>query len=208
MMAAHPAAWGTRRALFLAGGMLLLAGATLGRHALESSMASHMLVQMPAIFLSGVLAAAAMAGAGHAAAPGMLAASLRRLRQYDEHGLPGLLLISFLLAYWMIPKAIDHVLLAPGAEAAKFASLFAGGLIAKDCLARANRVIQLFFLGNIAWMMAIAGLLYQDNATRLCNFYLLDDQVLAGQGLVLLSVALPVLWVWRQLRRHSGRRLA
>ncbi|HTN64678.1 MAG TPA: hypothetical protein VL051_00645 [Burkholderiaceae bacterium] len=202
MMAAHPAAWGTRRALFLAGGMLLLAGATLGRHALESSMASHMLVQMPAIFLSGALAAAAMAGAGHPAA------GLRRLRQYDEHGLPGLLLISFLLAYWMIPKAIDHVLLAPGAEAAKFASLFAGGLIAKDCLARANRVIQLFFLGNIAWMMAIAGLLYQDNATRLCNFYLLDDQVLAGQGLVLLSVALPVLWVWRQLRRHSGRPLA
>ena len=121
--------------------------------------------------------------------------------------MPGLLLISFLLAYWMIPKVIDHVLVSPAADAAKFASLFAGGLVLADCLVRANRVIQLFFLGNVAWMMAIAGLLYQDNSARLCNFYLLDDQVLAGQGLVVLSVALPVWWVWRQLRRDAGRQL-
>jgi hypothetical protein len=96
---------------------------------------------------------------------------------------------------------------APLAECGKFVSLFGGGLILRDCLSRANRMIQLFFVGNVAWMTAIVGLLYQDNSTRLCNFYLLDDQTLAGQGLVLLSVALPVLWLWQQAQDHAGRRL-
>ena len=56
-------------------------------------------------------------------------------------------------------------------------------------------------------MTAIVGLLYQDNPARLCNFYLLDDQLRAGQGLVLLSVLLPALWLWRVLRGPAGRRL-
>ena len=63
MRAADQAAWSVRRALLLGASMLLLAGAVLYRHALEASMASHMLLQMPAIFLSGVLAAAAIASA-------------------------------------------------------------------------------------------------------------------------------------------------
>jgi hypothetical protein len=55
-------------------------------------------------------------------------------------------------------------------------------------------------------MTAIVGLLYQDTPARLCNAYLLDDQLRAGQGLVLLSVALPALWLWHQLRDYQGRR--
>ncbi len=202
MSAARQAALFPRRLVAAGGSLASLAAAMVFRHALEGSMAWHMLLQLPLIFLSGMLAAGAMPAGG-----GLFFAVQRRLRQFDEHGLPGLLAISFLLTYWMIPKTLEHTLVAPLAESAKFASLFLGGLILAGCLARANWIIQLFFLGNVAWMMAIVGLLYQSNATRLCNYYLLDDQVLAGQGLVLLSVALPALWLWRQMRRGSIRRL-
>jgi hypothetical protein len=198
-------AW--RRIAWLAGSVLLLLGAALYRQALEASMAWHMLLQMPAIFVAGVLVAQAATSGAQARANSFGATLLRRLRQADLHGLPGLLALSFLLSYWMIPKTLEHTLVSPLAEYGKFVSLFGGGLILRDCLSRANRMIQLFFVGNVAWMTAIVGLLYQDNSTRLCNFYLLDDQTLAGQGLVLLSVALPVLWLWQQAQDHADRRL-
>ena len=192
----------------LAASGALLAGALAGRHALEASMAAHMLLQIPAIFVAGVLAARAVAAwrQGRQGWLPWIDAVLPRLRRYDEHGVPGLLALSFLLAYWMIPKALEQALAAPAAEALKFVSLFGGGLLLAGCLARANRVIQLFFVGNAAWMTAIVGLLYQDTPARLCNAYLLDDQLRAGQGLVLLSVAVPALWLWHQLRDYQGRR--
>ncbi len=194
MRALHPLP-AQRRIACIGAAAALLAAALLWRRPLEASMASHMLLQMPAIFVAGLLAARA-----GGSAPGWLCG-------YDRYGLPGLLALSFVLGYWMIPKAIDQVLVAPTAEALKFASLFGAGLLAAGSFDRANPVIQLFFVGNAAWMTAIVGLLYQDNPARLCNFYLLDDQVRAGQGLVLLSVVLPALWLWRVLRNPADRRL-
>jgi len=185
-------AW--RRGACAVAALALLGAALFWRRPLEASMAAHMLLQMPAIFVAGLLAARA---GGNPA----------WLRDYDRHGLPGLLALSFVLGYWMIPKAIDQVLVAPSAEAWKFVTLFGAGWLAAGSFGRANRVIQLFFVGNAAWMTAIVGLLYQDNPARLCNFYLLDDQLRAGQGLVLLSVLLPALWGWRVLRGPAGRRL-
>ena len=41
-------------------------------------------------------------------------------------------------------------------------------------------------------------------STRLCNFYLVDDQVLAGQGLVWLSALIPALWLGWQLGVRGG----
>src|SRR5690606_42002702 len=70
-----------------------------------------------------------------------------------------------------------------------------------DSLRRANSVIILFFLGNFSWMTAIAGLLYQDNPQRLCNFYLLGDQEIAGRGLVAVAVLVPVAWLLAERRR-------
>lgn len=185
------------------GSVILLLLALLLRQPLEASMATHMLLQMPAILMAGWLAARAMTNPARRAETAPAARVIAWLRRYDEQSVPGLLALVLLLTYWMIPKSLDHVLVSPLAESVKFVSLFIGGLILADCLARANMMIQLFFLGNIAWMMAVVGLLYQDGSTRLCNFYLVDDQLVAGQGLVTLSVVLPALWLWRTLRSRS-----
>ena len=86
----------------------------------------------------------------------------------------------------------------PLAEAGKFASLFLLGFLLPGALARAAAVIQLFFLGNFCAMMAIAGLLYQDMAQRLCNAYSLNDQVVTGVGLVVASIGIAAAWcVWQ-----------
>ena len=54
--------------------------------------------------------------------------------------------------------------------------------------------MQGFFLGNVLPMTAAAGQLYQDSPLRLCNAYLLDDQVRLGQWLVALAVAAGIAW--------------
>ncbi len=194
----------TPRRYALAGAVLLLA-AIVFRPWLTGTMARHMLVHIPLILLAGVFAAMACLAAVRRSMSRRRTAALALYRKYNEHGVPGLLLVSFILAYWMIPRSLDHVLLSATAGCLKFMGLFLAGMVLFDSLGRADKVIKLFFLGNFSWMTAIAGLLYQDNPDRLCNFYLLGDQELSGRALVLLAVALPLAWLWAEYRR--GRRL-
>lgn len=189
--------------------VLLLTLAAGFRIALERSMPLHMLVQMPMLLGAGVACAFAVSCASSvqntAKKPqhGIARLAANRFLKMDEYGIVALTFFLLLSTYWMIPKALDDVLLSPTAEILKFSGFFTAGLVLPGTLARANRVVQLFFLGNFAWMMAIIGMLYQDTTVRLCNAYLLDDQVIAGRGLVGLSVLLPVIWCIHAARGGS-----
>lgn len=179
--------------------ILLLASIAFGSM-LTQSMALHMLVHIPLIIIAGTLAAMALR-ALYFANNGAVLRRPCRLAKYNELGLSGLALCTFVWAYWMIPKSLDEVLVSLPADVLKYAGLFLAGMVLCDSLARSNSVIKLFFLGNFSWMTAIVGLLYQDEPERLCNFYLLGDQELAGRGLLILAVAVPVAWVVAERRR-------
>ncbi len=189
--------------------VLLLTIATVFRFALERSMPLHMLVQMPMLLGAGVACAFALRHAYSVQnVSNKLQCGIARLAGYrfwkmDEYGIVSLTFFLLLSTYWMIPKALDDVLVSPAAETLKFAGFFTAGLLLPGTMARANRVVQLFYLGNFAWMMAIVGMLYQDTTVRLCNAYLLDDQVIAGRGLVVLSLLLPVIWFMHYARKGS-----
>lgn len=206
-----PALFNSARVAYALAGALLLSIAARFKGPLEQSMASHMLLQIPALLIAGVLFAIALRGllenAGGADS-GRIHRAIRfinrRFQGIDEHGVAALTAFVLSSAYWMIPKALDDVLVSPAAEAFKFASLILVGMALPGALTRANRIIQLFFLGNFAAMTAIVGMLYQEAQVRLCNFYLMDDQVVAGQGLVALSVVIPLLWFLRNVRTDSA----
>ncbi len=176
---------------------------------LTSSMALHMLVHIPAILFAGVFAAQGLILSQKSGrAPGFFQRVLARYRQFDEFGVPGLLLASLAGAYWMLPKALDQVQTFMLAEALKFLVLFFLGMVLLDSIKRANTVIKLFFLGGFCWMAAVVGLLYQSDSVRLCNFYLPDDQIIAGRWLVALSIVLPLLWLavsMKVVRRFLSR---
>lgn len=151
---------------------------------LEADMARHMLVQFPLLVAAGALVGASL--------PRRVG---ERLAAFNAHGLAGFALFLLVTAFWMIPRALDEALLSPGIEAAKFASLVAAGAGLPLSLRAAAPVVQAFFIGNWVWMSAAVGLLYEDAPARLCNFYLLDQQALAGRGLVALAVIVPLAWV-------------
>lgn len=192
----------------LASAILLLLAVIFVRP-LTDSMALHMLVHIPVILFAGICAARGLSmsrcGAGK---PGFFRRTLQQYRQFDEFGVPGLLLASLAGAYWMLPKALDQVQVCAAASVLKFFVLFLLGMVLLDSLRRANAVIKLFFLGGFCWMAAVVGILYQSDSVRLCNAYLLDDQLLAGRGLVVLSIVLPLLWLavsMKVVRRFLSR---
>jgi hypothetical protein len=194
--------------LYAAASAMLLLVAVIFRPWMTSTMALHMLVHIPLILLAGACAAVACLAQIRR---GMF---LRRpwvfdqYRKYNGYGLPGLLFVTLVLAYWMIPKSLDQVLFSTTAGSLKFLGLFLAGMVLFDSLGRADKVIKLFFLGGFSWMTAVVGLLYQDNPNRLCNFYLLGDQELTGRGLVVVAVVLPAAWLWiehRQARRYRRK---
>ena len=164
------------------------------RHGLEADMALHMLVEFPAIVAIGAVAARALP---------RLAATFARA---DHLGLAGWLLASLVLAFWMIPPALDAALAGAEANAAKFASLALAGFALHGAWQRSPPVVESFFVGNFAWMCATVGLLYQEAETQLCLNYLADGQQRAGRGLVIVAIAAGAAWLAARHRTLGGAR--
>jgi hypothetical protein len=143
---------------------------------LEASLPSHVLIQLPALALAGALVA------------GALPQPLRtRLDQINGNGAPGMVLAAALLAYWMLPRALDAAIADAGAEAAKLISLplIGGGVILSwRRLGFLGRAVVLL---NAVSMLLAVGLLLIYSPVRLCNAYLLDGQQAAGNGLAILA---------------------
>lgn len=165
-------------------GLACLLLAALPRHWLEASMLRHMLLQLPLLVAAGWL----LAGR---------ARWMARAAVIDQHGVTGLTILLFVSAYWMIPRALELSINVPSAEAGKFASLLLLGALLRGSMKRANWIVQIFFLGNFSWMMAIAGIQYQNMPQQLCNAYLLDDQITTGVALVVASIVIAIAWCRR-----------
>lgn len=163
------------------------------RGLLEARMALHMLVQIPLLVLAGYGLSAA------------LPARFRQtLQSFNAHGVTGWALASLVLAFWMLPRALDAAVVDAWTDAAKFSALLLAGAALRGSWAASRPVIPLFFIGNWAWMTATAGLLYVEAPQRLCNAYLLGDQSITGYGLIVAAVLLPLLWGWDYLRRNEA----
>lgn len=192
MTAWRPPAWA---------GLLLLAVLALPpvRTVLEGSMTTHMLLQFPLLALGGGLLAGALPPASRAA-----------VARWNAFGITGLVASALVLMLLMVPRLLDLALADAGVGLVKWLALLACGAALRLSWAQAGGVVQAFFLGNVLPMMAVAGHLYQESPLRLCNAYLLDDQVRLGQALVALSVTVAVAWIaWAffTLARREARSL-
>lgn len=163
------------------------------RAAMESGMASHMLVQFPLLVAAG----AALAASCPASWRGALA-------RWNALGIAGLALGAGVLGLAMVPRLLDLALVDVRVEVVKWLALAACGAALRLSWRAAGVVVQGFFLGNVLPMMAVAGVLYQEASARLCNSYRLDEQAFVGQALVGLAGAVAVAWLawaaWRTMR--------
>jgi hypothetical protein len=155
------------------------------RRMMESGMAFHMLLQFPLILLAGWLLANALSEQTRA-----------RLQKWNHAGVTGLLMASMVLMFWMIPRALDLVLIDHTLESWKFISLALAGAALELSWRAAGMIVRGFFLGNVLPMMMVAGWLYIETPVRLCNAYLSNDQLRTGSGLLALSIAGSLIWFY------------
>lgn len=160
------------------------------RSVIEQSMAWHMVFQMPLLVLGGWLATKALSPI----------LKLERLATFNAFGLTGFMAAQVVVAYWMLPLAIDRAVVLPLVDALKLVTLFTSGMLLADAFKRAPTVLQLFFMGYWVSMMCWLGSYFVTTDLRLCNAYSLQSQINTGWGLLALGVALGVAWMvtaWR-----------
>ncbi|MGH8730575.1 MAG: hypothetical protein ACREVF_02520 [Burkholderiales bacterium] len=155
------------------------------RGALEAGMTTHMLVQIPLLACAGLLIA------------GAFEPHLAHIQDHtDRSGIATALIAVFASSFWMLPRALDAALADPWMETAKFLSLpLLVGVPARLCAPRLPAIAVGFILANLLSMWAVAGWLYRAFPAQLCNFYLIDQQVVAGGVLLAVSGLLAVLWL-------------
>ena len=173
-----------------------------GRNFLESSMVRHMLVQYPLLMLCGAL----LAGGLSAALADRALVQEVPASSWNAYGMTGLFGTALGLAVLMIPRVLDLALVNPWVEFLKMTILVASGAAIYLSWRPAGWLVQGFFLGQVLPMMAVAGTLYESSPTRVCNAYLLDDQVLLGQLLVWIAAGTALAWLaalFRSLIKRS-----
>ena len=127
---------------------------------------------------------------------------LRAVQRWNELGIAGLVGSSLALAVLMVPRVLDLALTDLRVECLKLAALVLTGAALRLSWPRAGTLVQVFFLGNVLPMMVVAGTLYQDSPTRVCNAYRLGDQQDLGLALVWVAGAALALWLLRWRLRH------
>lgn len=151
---------------------------------LESIMVAHMLVQLPMLVLLGVWL-------GH----GLPNSYWHWLEAVNRGGIFGCITFSFVFLFWMLPRWLDASLVSEAVAWGKYISLFIGGVLLRLSWPRAHfitrGVIQLEFLA----MLYRLGWLYLISPNRLCNSYLLADQVWLGRGFLAIGLALSISWL-------------
>ena len=108
-------------------------------------------------------------------------------------------------SWWMVPRALDWALASPAMEATKFITLplLVGAPIALSW-SRLGGMGRAFVIANVLPMWAVVGWLYIAAPVRVCNFYLVEQQLAAGVGLLVVSVALALLAGLLAFRSANG----
>ncbi len=166
------------------------------RHAIESRMLSHMLLEFPLLLAAGWSIR-------------QLGTARSWLRRTDEvwqwmdwRGWTSASLLSATSALWMLPTLLDLSLLWPAVAAAKYVSWWMAGWAIGAGWHRLDPELRLLMLGNLAWMSGTAGLLYLEAQQRLCVNYLQDDQRDTGIGLIVLAALLGA-WAMKEMMRPA-----
>ncbi|HEY9280078.1 MAG TPA: hypothetical protein VIP51_08390 [Eoetvoesiella sp.] len=176
-------AWQSHRYAAWLPGLLLVAAAAL-QPWFEATMARHMGLEFPALFIIGWLTASVVG-------PRLE----RRIALWNAKGLTALVFTALVTAFWMVPASLDLAVLYPAAGLAKVLSWLAAGILMGASWRQAGVVIQAFFIFNWCWMTIAVGLIYQEAPQQLCSVYLVDDQWNAGASMIFWAVAVFVLWL-------------
>ncbi|WP_099157239.1 hypothetical protein [Virgibacillus ndiopensis] len=149
---------------------------------LESIMIIHMHLQMPLLIFSGFL----MARFFKVRFPAFF-------YKWNRNGIPGILLFSIILVYWMIPRTMDEALTVYASEIFKFISLpFLAGIPLRDSWRKLGSVSKNIVFLIFIILFILMGWLFIGVDDQICNNYLRVDQITLGWGYVTLAACMII----------------
>lgn len=165
------------------------------RAALESSMAVHMLVQLPLLALIGFVIGKAWLAASSEGTRRTLAA----IQSFDAGGATGIIGASFVMVLWMLPRALDLARLDFTVDATKFVSVAAAGALVALSWPRLPRIARAVVHLEVIATVLRFGWGYLAAEERLCLTYLAGDQQRTGELLLWAGAWYAVVVSWRPL---------
>ena len=184
------------RAMALAACAWIVLAAPAMRAWLESSMALHMLVQLPLLAATGFL----IGRAGWNARPdGAIGRAFGVTQSFNAGGVTGIVAASFVMVLWMLPRFLDLARLDPAVDALKFASVPLAGLAVALSWPRLPVIARAVVHLEVIATFARFGWGYLAADERLCLAYLTDDQQLTGSLLLWLGAFYAIAIAWRPM---------
>jgi len=177
-------------------GLLLVMALPPLRALFESSMALHMLVQLPLIAAAGFCLGLAWRQSGE---DGFAARALARAQSFNAGGLTGLLFASFVMVLWMLPRLLDLARLDPSIDAFKFATVALAGLAVALSWPRLPVIARAVVHLEVIATLLRFGWGYVAADERLCLVYLAGDQRVTGELLIFAGVLYAVLVAWKPM---------
>lgn len=151
---------------------------------IETSLVSHLVIEYPLLILSGGLIA-----------QGFKPALKTLFKGINQGGFFGLLFASLIIVFWMIPRWLDASLANSSIAYAKYLSLFCAGLLLSISWPLAHTITRAIIKIEFLVMLFRLGWLYLISPQRLCNNYLLGEQVLLGQIFISIAFSLIIYWL-------------
>jgi hypothetical protein len=177
-----------RRSLGMALGLFAVLALPPVAQALQARMQLQMLVQIPLLAVAGYLFRAALSGRWQ-----------ERIHAWNPVGINGLIVATFVLSFWMLPRSMDAAVSDWLFTVAKFITVpLLVGLPMGLSWPRMNFIMRGVVSMELIAMCWRLGWLYLASPVRLCNNYLIDDQQLTGRYLLAAGVAL-LAWIALQL---------
>lgn len=178
-----------RLRLGVAAGLLAIAGLPPLAGWWEASMVRHMLVQVPMLVAAGVLSAPAPGGARHSPVEGAAA----------------VMVATFALMFWMMPRWLDAAVDSRAVDLAKFATLvLLAGVPLGWGWRRLGPVGRAFVWAQAVSMAGALGILYATFPVRLCTSYLVSEQEALGRLILAAAAALALAGGLRAMTGRPG----
>lgn len=157
------------------------------RYRLEATMTAQMLVQLPLLVATGWLLSRALPSRG-----------LASVNPWNYRGITGLVLVTVVSAFWMLPRSLDAATSHPLMAAAKYVSVpLLIGLPFAVSWPRMGFVVRGVFLVEFVATCFRLGWVYRISPIRLCNNYGLNDQQRLGGYMLAVGGGLLVWLAWK-----------
>lgn len=153
---------------------------------MESVMIIHMHMQMPMLVIAGFL----MGRFFQIRFPYFF-------NKWNQNGVPGILLFTIIMVYWMLPRTMDEALTSFSSEFFKFLSLpLLAGLPLRLSWKKLTSTWKNIIFITFTALFLLMGWLYIFSPDQLCNNYLLIEQITLGWGFLTMAICMVVYLIY------------